>query len=773
MGHRGDGRLPTYSAAGGGGGWCRAMSLDLERLKSDITLELERRGGRVAGAAGEMRFHCPDDGHADEHPSARWNPSKGTWCCDSRGCHGGTDAYGSSRASAKGLARLLGIDIDCYREPTRSNGTGRGRGGVSIPPDNRATAQPPGGCTLDAYAAAKGLDEAELKDWGVSEIPYHSAAGGPALRISYRDVAGRETATRFRLAHQKSTDGADNRFAWRRGAKAKGLLYGLWRLDFAREVGHLTIVEGESDCHTLWHHGEPAIGLPGADNWDEANAALLDGIERIFVVVEPDTGGEAVKRWLATSCIRDRAHLVVLDGHKDPSALHLAKPGGFADAWRQALAAATPWSEVEAAEAEARRADAWQRCRELAEAPDVLDRFAAALRQAGVVGESRVGKLVYLAATSRLLDRPVSVVVKGPSSGGKSYVTQMVIAFFPPSATYTLSGFSERALAFSDEPLSHRVMVVYEAAGLAGDFGTYLLRTLLSEGRISYETVEKTPTGLRTRLVEREGPISLVLTTTEVKLHPENETRMLSVAVTDTREQTAAVIRAMAGTDERSEVEFGPWHALQDWIAGGTADVVIPFAGALAELVPPVAMRLRRDFGAVLTLMRAHALLHQASRETDAEGRIVAALDDYAVVRKLIAPIIADAVGSTVPETVRETVDKVRLLTLPRPDDLEPRVTTAAAVAKVLDLDKSAASRRLADAGERGYVVNLEDRRGRPGRWILGEPMPSEVEILPSLERLQGCTVAAGDSHAPLPSTLFVPDGATLHADGRLTGAAP
>ena len=52
----------------------------------------------------------------------------------------------------------------------------------------------------------------------------------------------------------------------------------------------------------------------------------------------------------------------------------------------------------------------------------------------GVVGERRGAKLIYLATTSRLLSRPVSIVVKGPSSGGKSFVTESVLKFFPASA---------------------------------------------------------------------------------------------------------------------------------------------------------------------------------------------------------------------------------------------------------------------------------------------------------------------------------------------------
>jgi hypothetical protein len=62
---------------------------------------------------------------------------------------------------------------------------------------------------------------------------------------------------------------------------------------------------------------------------------------------------------------------------------------------------------------------------------------------------------------------------------------------------------------------------------MASDFATYLIRSLLSEGRLRYETVEKNKEGLVPRLIEREGPTGLIVTTTSLRLHPENETRML------------------------------------------------------------------------------------------------------------------------------------------------------------------------------------------------------------------------------------------------------
>ena len=49
---------------------------------------------------------------------------------------------------------------------------------------------------------------------------------------------------------------------------------------------------------------------------------------------------------------------------------------------------------------------------------------------------------------------------------------------------------------------------------MASDIATYLIRTLLSEGRLRYETVEKTKDGLVARVIEREGPTGLIVTTT-------------------------------------------------------------------------------------------------------------------------------------------------------------------------------------------------------------------------------------------------------------------
>ncbi len=150
-----------------------------------------------------------------------------------------------------------------------------------------------------------------------------------------------------------------------------------------------------------------------------------------------------------------------------------------------------------------------------------------------------------------------------------------------------------------------------------------------------------------------------------------------------------------------------------------------------------MAVRLRRDFGALLNLIRAHAILHQASRERDTDGRIVATLDDYVRVRELVADLVSEGIEATVPATVRETVEALKRL-----HSEESESVTIATLALELELDKSAAWRRVRSAIDRGYLKNLEDRKGRPARLVPGDALPDDVEILPSPERLHGCRVA-------------------------------
>ena len=608
---------------------------------------------------------------------------------------------------------------------------GGGEGGGPIPPDNSATVQPPAGCTLDQYASATGLPVDFLHELGLTQISW---MGLPAVRIPYFDAEKVDVAIHFRVALN-----GDRQLAWKKNSKP--LLYGLWRLGSPKYV---VLTWAEDDAQKLWYQGFPALGVPDAIAWnEERDAVYLDSIQRVYVILSSGDRSHSVLEWIGKSRIRDRVHLAWLSAD-DVAVLHTATGADFSEKLQQVLHTAEAWTAFAARQAEANKNALWERCQGIATVPDVLELVVTAVRSCGVVGEDRAVKLLYLAVTSRLLDPPVSIAVKGPSSAGKSHTVEAVLRFFPSSAYYALSAMSERALVYSNEPLKHRFLVLYEATGLGSDFASYLLRSLLSEGRLAYETVEKTKNGeLRPRQIVREGPTGLLVTTTETSLHPENETRFFSVPVNDTKEQTRAVMRALAA-DSQQLPDMAPWLALQEWLTYAEHRVVIPYAPALADVIPTVAVRLRRDFSAILALIEAHAILHQATRQRDAQWRIIANLADYAAVRELVADLVAQGVEATVPATIRETVEVVRAGS--------GSAVSVTQVAKQLNLDKSSASRRVKGAIEAGYLKNLETKMGHPAQLVLGDPLPADVTVLPPVEQLQGCTVAGeteGNTHPP------------------------
>ena len=166
---------------------------------------------------------------------------------------------------------------------------------------------------------------------------------------------------------------------------------------------------------------------------------------------------------------------------------------------------------------------------DLIQDPDILERFGKAVQACGLIGETENAKILYLAHTSRLFERPVSIAIKGISAGGKSFTVETVLRFFPAEAYFERTGMSEHALPYSEENFQHRHIVIYEHAGMDSDKVSYFVRTLLSENRLSYETVEKGDEGLRARVIEKKGPTGIITTTTSAALHPENETRLLSL----------------------------------------------------------------------------------------------------------------------------------------------------------------------------------------------------------------------------------------------------
>ena len=123
----------------------------------------------------------------------------------------------------------------------------------------------------------------------------------------------------------------------------------------------------------------------------------------------------------------------------------------------------TTQPELTPEEKAAKREALWRTVQRLAQAPDLMDRVVQQVQSMGVVNERELIVLIYIAATSRVLKSPINIVIKGASSGGKSFTTTHVLELVGPDYVNELTSSSALSLVYDTRPLSHTVVFLFEA----------------------------------------------------------------------------------------------------------------------------------------------------------------------------------------------------------------------------------------------------------------------------------------------------------------------
>jgi hypothetical protein len=296
-----------------------------EAVRGRETEILDQLGIAWRSTNDSGHIHCPFPDHPDHHPSWRWDETRARAYCSCTTSASIFDVVMKIANVDFAAARVLAVELI-------------GREDLIDAPNGAA--HPGGGLTLKQYADAKGFKVEWLLSIGVREQPRYGPDKAPAVRTTYFRPNGGPVSVRFRVSLA-----GDKRHFWRKGDKA--CLYGGHNAAHLQEAGYAVIVEGESDTQTLWLHSFPALGLPGANTWnEERDAPLFEGVPVIYVVIEPDSGGEATMRWLSRSKIASRARLIRMPPEtKDPSALYLASPKGFLAAFQSLMESAEPLPE--------------------------------------------------------------------------------------------------------------------------------------------------------------------------------------------------------------------------------------------------------------------------------------------------------------------------------------------------------------------------------------------------------------------------------------------
>jgi DNA primase catalytic core len=291
--------------------------------------------------------------------------------------------------------------------------------------------------------------------------------------------------------------------------------------------------------------------------------------------------------------------------------------------------------------------------------PQLVERVLEDLEALGYVGERENKLLVYLAATSRRMPDPLSVLIVSESASGKSLLIESVKRLMPPEEVVAMTSLSDQALQYlPEDALVHKFLVMGEA--VHSEAVEHQVREMLSSRELSrLVTLKDERTGeLSSRMVRKAVVVSCALSTTNPQVNPENSSRFFVVGADETEEQTRAIF---ARQREKYSLDHhrGGEKAVEEVVRRHQAAqrlltprlIVNPFAGVLE--FPSRLMRSRRDHERFLDLIASVSFLRQHQKEErEHEGLryIESDLTDYRVAYAIMQRVIASSYAALPPQ---------------------------------------------------------------------------------------------------------------------------
>jgi len=251
--------------------------------------------------------------------------------------------------------------------------------------------------------------------------------------------------------------------------------------------------------------------------------------------------------------------------------------------------------------------------------PDLIKKILADFEVLGLCGENTNKLIGYLAAVSRKLDDPLSLLILSRSSAGKSTLQDAVLELVPQEDKIKYTRITGNALFYTQQgALDHKIIAIEEEEG-AQD-AAYSIRIMQSAKSLTSATTIKDPlTGeMKTKEYHTKINSALMYTTTNGSIDYETMSRFIIATIDESKQQTQAIHAVQrkkdtlegllkdTAKDQVIKKHYNAQRLLRP------LKVVNPYAPYLTFVDGRI--RARRDNKKYLGMIKAIAFLHQYQR---------------------------------------------------------------------------------------------------------------------------------------------------------------
>lgn len=173
---------------------------------------------------------------------------------------------------------------------------------------------------VDRYLESHGLTQAQVRPYRLGYVakPVDNSHNGftGMLAIPYLRQNGLGEWRVIQLKFRCLTEGCDhNNHSGSKYAQVGGQTLHLYNTtELVRHHDEIALCEGEIDTIAATVAGVPAVGLPGANSWQDHYAIVFEGLKTVRVFPDGDLGG--AEMWKTVSGSLNNAHRTDLgQGH--------------------------------------------------------------------------------------------------------------------------------------------------------------------------------------------------------------------------------------------------------------------------------------------------------------------------------------------------------------------------------------------------------------------------------------------------------------------------